>query len=321
MLERLNTLFICAVFIAIGIGIVVAGFVFPFISPSLLKFSYIAWFIFLLIILPVSLLIIGKIQEKFFYDDYTDGIDLLVRNIAAVVSFISVIIIISLVVIKTSGIDYVHNIINGNMFSSDGYQSFLNWIQQNSGQNTDSSGNNSILAYVLDINNTLHWFVNILPSSESLAYYVVFVIAAILAIIGFLLSARSIKKIYLAIVNYFVFSPILFLIIIFIGRVAVSIFWGVVAMVVMLVVCYFFLAGITDKGGMSGTNVDITNPDEEGNGSEWLHRYGDTSEHRYHIENQNDDHPYVRDEQGNQFIVHRIEKGKYEDDSHNVYFS
>lgn len=307
MFEGLVKLYYILVFILLGVGFIAATFVFPFISSDLLRYTYIAWFILLMIVVPVLYVFLNIVQRVYFYQEKLSGVDVFFRSTASVISCASVVTIIHLILIKAKGVGYIHDMIDHNLFAADGYQGFLTWIKTNS-----MSHKHSALANVFDFNGTLHWFADILPKPDSTAYVVVFVIAAILAIAGFLLAALSVRKAYLAPVNYLVFSPVLLFLVIFMAKLVVAAFIAIVPLLALLIV------GIAMMGAGSNTEKPPRTNTSETN---WVRETGDTQRAMYFVDNNCGDYKVLRNEEGDQFRVYSTgEPGKYRDKNNRVFY-
>lgn len=307
MFEGLVKLYYILVFILLGVGFIAATFVFPFISSDLLRYTYIAWFILLMIAVPVLYVFLNIVQRVYFYQEKLSGADIFLRSVASVISCASVVTIIHLIVIKAKDVGYIHDMIDRNLFASDGYQGFLTWIKTNS-----MSHQRSALANVFDFNGTFHWFADILPDPDSAAYVVVFVIACILAISGFLLAALSVRKAYLAPVNYIVFSPVMLFMMIFMAKLVVAAFLAIVPLLALLIV------GVAMMGAGSETGNP---PKKKTNKPEWVRETGDIGGTNYFVDNDCGDYKVLREENGDQFRVHSTgEPGKYRDKNNRVFY-
>lgn len=288
-------------FIAIGGILIVASIIYDIFNQTL-----VACFMFLMILFPVLFMYVGVIREGLFYKESDIGYFLL-HIISSVVSGVSVVTLINLFMIKTQGVKFIYNLIEHDVFASDGYQGFLSWIRSCSRYKKASP-----IAKIFDFNRSFKWFADVMPKPDTIAFTVVMIIAFVLAVLGIVLTAIAIRRVYLIIPSYFLFTPVLLLLLTMICNMAASIAIAVVPVILLMLLAAFFI------GSSSGT---VFVPSGTRGKSEYMHRYGDVGETNYHIENSGDNYKVVRDEQGNQKTVYQdpTNSDRYRDDDGNVY--
>ena len=309
--------FVGAVFVILLIAFAAATFIFPFISTDLLRYTFITWFLLLIVIASLGFVFLSSIQRRLFFEDYQDTLDIVFNNIGTVVSALSVVTIIDLLIIKAKGVGHLKSLIGSDVFAQDWYQGFLTWIRTYS-----ISKNGSALADTLDVNRTFRWFADILPKPDSGAYYAVFVVAVVLAIGGFIYGIRENRGIGLTVLNYLIFAPLLLLLFILIAEMVVTMF------VSLLPLALLFIFGVS-----MFSEPDDPKPEQEAAGvggaaeskaaPEWMysvhHSLDDPGEYR--VVSFSGSYAKLCDEHRNEFDVYMNpgNPNRYHDNSGNEY--
>lgn len=288
-------------FVVLGGILIIASIIYDIFNHTL-----VATFMFFTFLFPILFVFTGVIREGLFYKESDIGYYLL-HVLASVVSGLSVTTIINLIMIKSHGVKYIHNIIDHDIFASDGYQAFLSWIRSGSRYK-----NASPIAKIFDFNRSFKWFSDIMPKPDTLAFTVVMIVAIVLALLGILLILVNIRKIYLVVPSYLIFTPILLFLLTMICNIAFSIAIAVIPVFGVLLFALVIFGGSSES---------VAEPSKTGGQSGFMLQYGDVGEMNYRINYKGDNYMIIADEQGNQISIHQssTDANKYYDENGNVY--